>query len=71
MSIHSERFNRLPFRQRDQLSGILIETQLNQLLRERNRLTGSYNKNLREIDAHIKSLKKGLEEIEARDDLDG
>jgi septation ring formation regulator EzrA len=54
-------YNKLPMDVRVLAGMVITETQINQLLREKNRLRRSYKRNMAEIDAHIKGLREDLD----------
>ncbi len=62
MSKHSDAFNALSFEVRSICSGVIVETRINQLRIEKNRLKRRYLQSMKEINEHIKNLEKYLRE---------
>ena len=58
----NDTYNDLPFEIRQITSKVLIRTQINQLLHEKDRLKRSYQRNLKEINEHLDNLTKAYNE---------
>lgn len=58
----TKKFNSKPKCERTKMIPYLLQEQIAQLEREKLRLKRSYDRNVKEIDSHLKSLRKGLKD---------
>ena len=63
MSRHSERYNSLPFEDRQMLNGLMIEAEIRFIELEKKRMLADFRKAVRVINERVKVMRRNLEKL--------
>lgn len=63
MSQHSDRYNNLPFEDRQMLNSLMIEAEIRFIELEKKRMLADFRKGVREINERLKRMRQQLEKV--------
>ena len=63
MSKHSDRYNSLPFEDRQMLNGLMIEAEIRFIELEKKRMLADFRKAVRVINERVKVMRRNLEKL--------
>lgn len=63
MSQHSDRYNNLPFEDRQMLNGLMIEAEIRFIELEKKRMLADYRKAVRAINERVKNMRRQLDKV--------
>ena len=63
MSRHSDRYNSLPFEDRQMLNTLMVEAEIRFIELEKKRMLADFRKNVRAINDRVKNMRRHLETL--------
>ena len=63
MSRHSDRYNSLPFEDRQMLNTLMVEAEIRFIELEKKRMLADFRKNVRAINDRVKNMRRQLEAL--------
>lgn len=66
MSRHSDRYNSLPFEDRQMLNALMVEAEIRFIELEKKRMLADFRKNVRAINDRVKNMRRHLETVRQR-----
>lgn len=63
MSQHSDRYNNLPFEDRQMLNGLMIEAEIRFIELEKKRMLADFRKAVRAINDRVRRMRQQLEKV--------
>lgn len=63
MSEHSDRYNSLPFKDRQMLNALMVEAEIRFIELEKKRMLADFRKNVRAINDRVKNMRRHLETL--------
>lgn len=63
MSRHSDRYNSLPFEDRQMLNALMVEAEIRLIEMEKKRMLGDFRKGVRALNERVKNMRRHLETL--------
>lgn len=63
MSRHSDRYNSLPFEDRQMLNALMVEAEIRLIEMEKKRMLGDFRKGVRTLNERVKNMRRHLETL--------
>ena len=63
MSRHSDRYNSLPFEDRQMLNALMVEAEIRLIEMEKKRMLSDFRKGLRALNERVKNMRRHLETL--------